>query len=103
MSCNGYLVETPFGEICIPLIVQEWPPHKPEPDPRQRLFEDIATLATINQGISRLSDHRIRESLSQAVQAAARTVTLPKGVKFGDGLFGDRPAVAMTQKMEVNV
>jgi len=65
----------------------EWPPHGPEPDPESRLFDDIRILATINKGIAHISDRRIRDNLAQAVQAAAKGVSLPKGVQLGDGLF----------------
>ena len=57
--------------------------HPPDPPP----YEDIRILLTINEGIAHISDRRIRDSLAKAVQTAARSVTLPKGVELGDNVF----------------
>jgi hypothetical protein len=88
MTCSGYLIEFAGNQICIPIYREEvkWPPH-PDPDPRTRVFDDIRVLATINEGISHISDRHVRENLTQAVQVAAKAISLPNGVKLGDGLF----------------
>ena len=88
MSCDGFTVKTLDGrEICVPIYreIDRW--REPDPDPRTRLFDDIRTLVTINQGVAHLSDERLRKTLFEAVQGAARSIDLPEGVKLGDGLF----------------
>lgn len=91
MACNGITLQTPGGaKHCIPIYYEEvkWPPVGPDPE---RVFYDIRILAIINQGIARLSDRRVRETLSQAVQGAARSMSLPQGLELGDSLFkGER-------------
>jgi hypothetical protein len=93
MSCDGYTVKTLDGrEICIPIYreIDLW--KKPDPDPRTRLFDDIRILATVHEGIAHLSDERLRKTLFEAVQGAARSIDLPDGVKLGDGLFKEQKA-----------
>ena len=91
MSCNGIIIHTPGGgDLCIPIYYQEvkWPPGDPGPE---KFFDDIRILAIINEGIARLSDRRVRETLAEAVRGAAKSVQLPKGFELGDRLFkGER-------------
>lgn len=92
MSCNGIFFQGPDGrDHCIPIYheIIKW--KKPDPDPEGRLFHDLGILATINSGIAQISDRRVRDTLTDAVQGAARSMPLPKGLKLGDGLFkGER-------------
>ena len=48
---------------------------------------------TINKGIERISDRRLRETLAQSVAGAARAMTLPDGLELGDGLFKGQMAM----------
>jgi hypothetical protein len=89
MACNGWSIKLPSGDtICIPMLILEvkWRDPNP-PDPPFTVFDDMRVLATIHQGIAHISDRRVRENLTQAVQAAAKGMSLPDGVKLGDGLF----------------
>ncbi|MDB5684881.1 MAG: hypothetical protein JWM75_2579 [Sphingomonas bacterium] len=94
MACDGFIIRTPDGdEICVPIYVDldvRWR------DPRSdfSVFDDLRIIATINEGITHISDSRIRGRLTEAVQAAARELALPKGVELGDGLFSARKATA---------
>ena len=93
MSCNGITLHMPDGdEFCIPIYYQEveWPPVGPGPE---QVFLDIRILAIINQGIAKLSDRRIRDTLAEAVRGAARSIKLPKGLELGDGLFKGQMAM----------
>ena len=95
MSCDGYVIPTPDGgEICIPIYreIDLWKKPGPDPDPRSRIFDDIRILATVNEGIAHLSDERLRKTMFEAVQDAARSIDLPQGVKLGDGLFKKQKA-----------
>ena len=94
MTCHGFIVEIGHRKFCIPLyqVELEWPPR--DPDPERWVFDDIRVLATINDGISHISDRHVRENLTQAVHAAARAISLPDGVKLGDGLFKVHAAAA---------
>ena len=88
MSCHGISITFNGHTICIPMYVQEvtWVNPNP-PDPLSRIFDDIRVLATIHEGIAHISDRQVRENLTHAVQAAARGISLPDGVKLGDGLL----------------
>ena len=88
MACNGYVVTINGREICIPIYreIVEWF-KDPDPDPETRVFRDIGILATINEGITQISDRRVRDTLAEAVQSAAKAIALPDGVKLGGGLF----------------
>ena len=93
MSCDGYTIRLENGrEICVPIYreVDRW--RIPEPDPRTSLFDDIWILATINDGIGHIKDERLRKTMFEAVQGAAKLVELPDGVKLGDGLFKGQKA-----------
>jgi hypothetical protein len=88
--CDGVLIKNPDGtEFCLPLYreVLRWR-IPPDPGPFGRVFEDIATLATINQAIAHLADERVRVQLGQVVQESFKAVSrrLPAGVSIGDGL-----------------
>ncbi|QIK96124.1 hypothetical protein G7076_06380 [Sphingomonas sp. HDW15A] len=77
-------------EICVPIYreVDIWR----KPDPRRAIFDDIRTLATINEGIRTIADERIRKAMFEAVQGAAKLVELPEGVKLGDELLKSEKA-----------
>ena len=92
MSCNGLHWKDPEGhDHCIPIYYEIIKWRKPEPDPEGRLFHDLGILATVNSGIAQISDRRIRDTLTDAVQGAARSMPLPRGLTLGDGLFkGER-------------
>ena len=96
MSCKGIVFRSESGEeYCLPVYyeVDIWrDPRGPHPDPWQGLLDDIRTLATINQGIATIANERIRKTMFEAVQGAARSLELPKGVKLGDGLFQGQKA-----------
>ena len=97
MSCHGL----EWHGRCIPIYLMEvnWrhkipqpDPPGPHPDPWDELFGDLTTLVTINDGIGHIRDERVRKSMLEAVQAAARSLKLPDGMKLGDGLFRDQKA-----------
>ena len=97
MSCNGILLHGPGGhDHCIPIYYQEvqWPPDDPGP---VRFFDDIRILAIINEGVAKLSDRRVRETLTEAVRGAARAIELPKGFELGDKLFKGRMAMELAE------
>lgn len=85
MACYGFM----FKGRCFPIYMIEvkWPPKEPEPDPRTQIFNDARILTTIDQGIAHISDRRLRDTLAQAVHSAARSLDLPDGMEWGDGLF----------------
>ena len=89
--CDGLLVKFPGGQFCIPIYRQviQWPIPDPGPDPFRHLIDDIATIATINQGIAHVRNEGIRGQLVQAVQSALKAAAhqLPAGVTIGDGLM----------------
>ena len=97
MSCHGLYIPAPNGKkICIPIYrIIDWrigppdPPEKggPQPDPWKARYKDLVTLVTINDGLKTISDKRIRETLSEAVVGAARSIELPEGMELGDDLF----------------
>ena len=89
MACNGFYATFNGERVCIPIYVIEhkWPPKDPDPGPWRDLFTDVSILKTINEGVARISDQRLRQTLGDAVQSAARSMTLPKGLELGDGLF----------------
>ena len=90
MSCQG--VE--FNGRCFPIYLIEvnWRRKVPEPDPLRNIFDDIRTLVTINEGIATIADERLRKTMFEAVQGAARSLQLPEGMKLGDGLFKPQKA-----------
>ena len=94
MFCNGIVLKMPGGgdDICLPLYYQEiqWPPVGPGPE---RVFDDIRTLAILNEGIARISDRGVRDTLAEAVRDAARSIRLPKGLEMGDRLFKGQMAM----------
>lgn len=92
MSCDGIYFETPDGKgHCIPIYREIFDWKLPDPGPEGRLFRDLGILATINQGIAQITDRQVRDKLADAVSGAARGMSLPKGLKLGDGLFkGER-------------
>ena len=96
MSCDGYTLKLANGtEICIPIYreIDHW--KGPDPDPKRQLFRDLATLVTIFDGVAHLSNREVRDTLSKSVQHAAKSLSLPEGMKLGDGLFNtERPFVA---------
>ena len=93
MACDGISFTAPDGTThCIPIYYElDWK-IGPDPGPEGRLFRDLGILATVNQGIAKLSDRRLRDTLSQAIVKAARDVQLPQGMKLGDGLFHEQKA-----------
>jgi len=86
--CDGILVKTANGEHCIPIYRQvlRWPPG--DPGPFRRVFDDIATIATVHDAIAHIRNEGVRDQLGQAVHAALRTVAhqLPAGVSIGNEL-----------------
>jgi hypothetical protein len=103
MSCNGVVIKTlDGGEICIPLYVdirklRDLIPD-PDPDPRIKVFEDLRTLAIVNEVVGRISDRRIAETLSRSVLDAAQGLSFPEGVQMGDGLFSGQSARDMPMR-----
>ena len=88
MACDGILIEGPNGQdFCIPIYVDTSWRKGPQPDPWKSFLDDITNLVTIYEGVRHISNERIRKSLLDNVQGAARLLELPKGVRLGDGLF----------------
>jgi hypothetical protein len=90
--CDGILVKGPDGHsFCIPIVQYpiSWPPHRPDPERFHQVIEDITTIATISQAITRLNNADLRGQVGQAMQAALKTAAhhLPAGVTVGDGLL----------------
>ena len=87
--CDGILVKTSSGEHCIPIYRQvlHWPPG--DPGPLRRVFDDIATIATINEAVAHIRNEGVRGQLAQAVQAGLKAVAhqLPAGVSVGNELL----------------
>lgn len=90
MTCYG--VE--FNGRCFPIYVLEvnWRRKIPEPDPLRDILDDIRTLVTINEGVATIANERLRKTMFEAIQGAARSLDLPEGVKLGDGLFKQQKA-----------
>lgn len=88
MACYGIEVSINGHQHCIPIYevaVNTLPP--PNGDPMTNIVRDLGILKTINSAASHIADRRARDALSQAVQAAAKSFSLPQGVKLGGGLF----------------
>ena len=95
MACHGIT----YNGRCFPIyeVMVQWPPKGPEPDPLRHLFDDVAILVTLNNAVSRLSDRRLRETLSEGVRGAARSLSLPDGMTLGDGLFKHEKALELAE------
>ena len=88
--CDGILIRNPNGEdLCIPIIVDVERRPGPDPGPLRELFEDIATLVTINQRVAGIANENVRGQLTQSIQQAAQAISqqLPEGVTLGDRLL----------------
>ena len=85
IMCDGILVKGLDGHsFCIPIVqyLISWPPHRPDPERFHQVIEDLTTIATISQAISRLHDNDVatshrrckppsRSRLSNCLQASA--------------------------------
>ena len=90
MSCDGFMIKMADGtELCIPIYIEVDRWKEPDPGP-ERVFTDIRILATIHESIAHISDRGVRDTLSKAVQGAARSLHLPKGLQLGDSLFKEK-------------
>ena len=88
MACYGITANINGHHYCIPIyeVAVHWPP-PPNGDPLGRVIRDLGILKTITEGASHIGDRNVRDTISQAAQSAARSLSLPEGVKLGDGLF----------------
>jgi hypothetical protein len=88
MTCYGLTANINGHEYCFPIyeVAVHWPP-PPNGDPLARIVRDLGILRTITEGAAHIADRHVRDSLTQAAQSAAKSLSLPDGVKLGDGLF----------------